>query len=97
MKYKAGELVYHKRYNYRGVVAGSDPFCKAADDWYERNRTQPDRNQAWYHVLVDGGHETYVAEENLDPDPEARAIDHPLIEHCFTMFLGGRYHRFSPN
>ena len=96
-RFEPGDLVRHRRYDYRGVVVDVDLSCKADDDWYNSNATRPDRNQAWYHVLVDGGHATYVAEENLDPEPEARAIDHPLIDRCFTIFLGGRYHRFSPN
>ncbi|MFQ5845905.1 MAG: heat shock protein HspQ, partial [Planctomycetota bacterium] len=64
-RFEPGELVRHRRYGYRGVVAGLDPECRAGDEWYQGNLTQPDRRQPWYHVLVHGAqHTTYVAEEN---------------------------------
>ena len=43
--FEIGELVEHKRYGYRGVVAGRDASCRASDDWYEGNRTQPGQGQ----------------------------------------------------
>ena len=58
---------YH--YNYRGLIVDLDKTCQAADDWYQSNQTQPERNQAWYHILVDGAkHVTYVAESNIELD-----------------------------
>ena len=96
-RFHEGQLVQHKRYNYRGVVVGRDPYCQAPDKWYRRNRTQPARDQPWYQVLVHGGEQTYVAEENLVPDDSGRQIRHPLVEEYFSVFLNGRYHRFSPN
>ena len=61
-QFAVGELVRHGRYDYRGVVVASDPACRADDDWYLANRTQPDRDQPWYHVLVHGSHQvTYAA------------------------------------
>jgi heat shock protein HspQ len=96
-QFQVGELIHHKRYDYRGVVVAIDPNCNASDTWYLRNLTQPDRDQPWYHVLVHGGRETYVAEENLEPDCCPSPVRHPLVNRVFTMFLKGRYHRFSPN
>ena len=87
-----GNLVEHKRYGYRGVVAGYDEHCRAPDSWYCRNLTQPSRNQPWYHVLVHGGqHSTYVAEENLQPDEGRVQVVHPLTKHFFQSFAQGRY------
>ena len=96
-KFQVGELVHHKRYNYRGVVVASDPACLADDRWYRRNQTQPDRHQPWYHVLVHGGQQTYVAEENLEHDTTGKPIANPLVRRIFAVFVDGRYHRFSPN
>ena len=93
-KYKPGQLVCHKRYGYRGVIVAADPYCKANDDWYRSNRTQPNRFQPWYHVLVDGANTaTYPAEENLEEDPVGLPIEHPAIDVYFTEFKDGRYVR----
>jgi heat shock protein HspQ len=43
-------------------------------------------------VLVDhASHATYVAERNLEPDASGEPISHPMIEHFFSRFEGGRY------
>ena len=52
--FEPGEVVQHIRYGYRGVIVDFDSACMAPDDWYQSNQTRPDRNQPWYHVLVDG-------------------------------------------
>ena len=91
-RFEVGDLVHHKRYEYRGVVAGRDEECRAPDEWYYRNLTQPARHQAWYHVLVHGGHlTTYVAEENLEPDEGGEQVVHPLTKTLFEYFQNGRY------
>ena len=96
-KFALGELVYHRRYAYRGVVYGVDPRCMAEDDWYFANRTQPDREQPWYRVLVDGGWQTYVAQENLDTDTKGTPVDHPYVDQMFFEFAQGRYWTHSRN
>ncbi len=65
--YHPGQIVRHRRYGYRGVVVDSDLTCKADEAWYQSNQTQPDRNQPWYHVLVDGtSNTTYAAQTSLE-------------------------------
>lgn len=96
-QFEVGQVVHHKRYNYRGVIAKADPQCGAPDDWYFGNQTQPDRRQPWYHVLVHGGAETYVAEENLELDASGEEVAHPYVPRIFSMYIKGRYHRFCPN
>ena len=96
-QFEVGQVVHHKRYNYRGVVAKADPRCGAPDEWYFGNKTQPDRSQPWYHLLVHGGAETYVAEENLELDESGREVAHPYVPRIFSMYIKGRYHRFCPN
>ncbi len=97
VKFQVGQVVHHRRYNYRGVILAYDPYCRAPETWYNRNRTQPDRNQPWYNVLVDGGRETYVAEENLELDTSGEPVDHPLVPTFFPTFRDGRYFRPSMN
>lgn len=94
--FEPGQLVRHCRYGYRGVVVTRDEFCTADDQWYNANQTQPDRNQPWYHVLVDGSSTcTYVAAENLTADLTGLPVDHPLVPGFFSAFENGSYRRNS--
>ena len=100
--FRVGEIVHHLRYDYRGVIVGHDTTCKAADDLYEYQTKgksyKPTREQPWYHVLVDGSTtQTYVAQQNLETGDSSQPIDNPMVEHVFTTFLDGRYHKESLN
>ena len=93
-KFRPGQLVRHRRYGYRGVVVAVDASCRASDDWYQRNKTQPPRSQPWYHVLVDGSEmTTYAAETSLKEDPSGRPIEHPLVPMFFSDFDAEGYVR----
>ena len=97
-RFRVGQLVHHRRYDYRGVIVGGDATCRADDAWYYGNRTQPARHQPWYHVVVDAAaHMTYVAEENLEPDPSDAAVRNPLLGQFALQYHGGRYHAQSMN
>jgi heat shock protein HspQ len=91
--YDLGLVVTHRGYGYRGVIAAVDSSCMAGDIWYKTNKTQPSRDQPWYHLLVhgSGGLSTYVAQSNLEEDFGGHAIDHPRIACYFTKFKDGRY------
>jgi len=91
--YEIGTVVQHKLYGYRGVVVAYDRSCMAGDKWYFSNKTQPDRNQPWYHILVhaSGGLSTYVAQSNLKPDVSEVSIDHPRLNLYFSDYKDGRY------
>ena len=92
--FEPGQLVRHRRYGYRGVVVDRDDFCQADEEWYSKNQTQPDRDQPWYHVLVDGTSTcTYAASENLVADASGLPIAHQLLPHFFTAFKDGSYTR----
>jgi heat shock protein HspQ len=93
-RFRAGQLVKHRRYGYRGVVVDFDPFCRAPEQWYQSNATQPDKNQPWYHVLVHGSRTvTYAAQSSLLPDDTCKPVDHPLVEKFFEQFNGEFYVR----
>lgn len=92
--YSPGQLVRHRRYGYRGVIVDLDLTCQASEEWYRSNRTQPDRNQPWYHVLVDGSpHITYAAQTSLLPDDSGKQVRHHLLPYFFSGFENGRYLR----
>ncbi len=91
-KFALGDVIRHRRYDYRGVIVGFDETCQASDEWYQRNQTQPDRDQPWYQVLVHGSTQsTYVAEENVTPDQSGEQIIHPLVRDYFSRFRAGKY------
>jgi|APSaa5957512576_1039674.scaffolds.fasta_scaffold373010_1 heat shock protein HspQ len=93
-KFRPGQIVHHKRYQYRGVVLDVDVSCQATDDWYNGNHTQPKRNQPWYQILVDDDNKaTYVAEENLEEDETCLPVNHPLIDQVFLRYKNGGYER----
>ncbi|MEM9398965.1 MAG: heat shock protein HspQ [Verrucomicrobiota bacterium] len=92
--FSPGQILLHKRYNYRAVVVEYDLTFEASDSWYYSNNTQPRKNQPWYHLLVhDRDHATYAAEENLELEENEQPINHPLLNHFFTDFENGRYIR----
>ena len=70
-KYCIGQLIQHKLFDYRGIILGVDLEFKSTDEWYEMvAKSKPPKNEPWYHVLVhQKGHQTYVAEQNLQIDP----------------------------
>lgn len=83
-KYQKGDVIKHRLYEYRGLIVEIDSSCQAEDAWYQSNQTKPDRNQAWYHILVDGNQQvTYVAESNIDLDQSGNPIVHPLLNLFF--------------
>jgi heat shock protein HspQ len=85
-----GQRVRHKTYGYRGIVVDFDVTCHADDEWYRSNKTQPDRDQPWYHVLVhNSAGNTYAAEESLVPDVSQEPIAHPLIHEFFEVQAEG--------
>jgi len=96
-KFEVGQVVRHRRYGYRGVIYGMDPYCRMPDAWYFSNPTQPDRDRPWYRVFVHRGQETYVAEANLLPDPEPEPVEHPMVRREFPTFHEGRYYRQGLN
>ena len=92
--FEPGQLVRHRRYGYRGVVVDRDLSCEASEEWYSRNRSQPDREQPWYHVLVhDSDAATYAAQTSLLPDDAGGEIRHALVDYFFERYDGGRYVR----
>lgn len=97
-QFEVGQVIHHKRYGYRGVVFERDPGCTADEEWYQRNQTQPPRDQPWYRVLVHGAaHTTYVAESNLEPDPSDQPVEHPLLGRLFASRARDRYYPESLN
>jgi len=94
-RFTVGEVIHHKRFDYRGVIVDVDPEFQGSDEWYETvARSRPPRDKPWYHVLVDGAtHTTYVAERHLESDASGDPVVHPLLGRFFQRFEDGRYVR----
>ncbi len=92
-RFRVGQPVHHRLFDYRGVIFDVDATFGASEDWYEAMaRSRPPKDKPWYHVLVhDSEHTTYVAERNLEPDLTGAPIAHSLVEHFFTGFESGLY------
>ena len=92
-KFQIGEIIYHKRFDYRGVVVDVDPSFSGTEEWYNKMaRSNPPKHEPWYHVLVhQAEHSTYVAEKNLETDLTGKPIAHPFLSQFFSELRSGVY------
>lgn len=92
-RFEVGQLVFHRKLSYRGVVVQADPEFRGTEDWYDSVAlSRPPKDRPWYRVLVDGSDdETYVAERHLDVERSGAPIEHPLLGLFFDTFSGSRY------
>lgn len=97
-KFGVGQLIFHRLFDYRGVVVDVDPEFEGTEEWYESvAQSRPPKDRPWYHVLVhDSEHATYVAERNLEPYEGDEAVDNPEIVSHFAGFKNGHYLPLRP-
>lgn len=95
-QFSIGQVVVHKKFNYRGVIFDVDAEYNGTEKWYEQvAKSRPPKDKPWYHVLVDGQlMTTYVAEQNLERDVAPEPIAHPLTEDYFDGFEKGAYRNY---
>ena len=98
-QFSIGQLIVHKKFNYRGVIYDVDAEYTGTEEWYEKvAKSKPPKDKPWYHVLVDGQlMTTYVAERHLDDDASEDPITHPLTEDFFDSFEDGAYQNYRIN
>jgi heat shock protein HspQ len=94
-RFRVGQLVHHRLFDYRGVIVDVDATFQGSETWYETMaRTRPPKEKPWYHVLVhDAEHMTYVTERNLEPDFTGEPIVHPALGEFFGELREGLYRR----
>ncbi len=92
-QFGVGQVIRHRRFDYRGVIVDVDATFQGSDAWYaEMATSQPPKDAPWYHVLVHAAlHATYVAERNLESDPSGEPAEHPLLDDFFEGFRDGRH------
>lgn len=93
-KFTIGQVVYHKKFNYRGVILDVDPVYSGTEEWYEKvAKSRPPKDKPWYHVIAEGSdQQRYVAERHLEPDSSGEPVNHPLVEQLFNGFDNGIYY-----
>lgn len=94
-KFFIGQLIHHKRFDYRGVIVDVDAAFEGEEEWYDQvAKSRPPKDQPWYHVIVHGSeHLTYVAERHLEADNSGEPVSHPALEQFFQSFKDGIYTR----
>ena len=92
-KFRPGQLIHHRLFEYRGVIVDVDPHFRGTEEWHANvARSQPPKDQPWYHILVHGQDlNTYVAERNLEPDETGEPIHHVEIGMFFEGMGDGGY------
>lgn len=92
-RFHIGQVVHHRKYDYRGVIVSADPVFRGSEEWYELvAKSRPPKDQPWYQVLPDGAeHRTYVAERHLEADSRGEQIEHPELGQFFKAFRQGQY------
>ena len=92
-KFEVGQIIQHKRFDYRGVIVGVDASFRGSYSMYERlARVKRPADHPWYTVLVaEGGYEAYVSETNLQLDDTSTPVRHPLLPVYFDELRDGQY------
>ncbi|XP_073244959.1 F-box only protein 21-like [Porites lutea] len=97
IKFKVGQVIRHKLWNYRGVIIGWDEKMKASELWAQNNHGDKKhwRDMPNYAILVDirdrpSSQITYVPEENIELLTNTKVV-HQTLEEYFVEFDGARY------
>ena len=99
-KFSIGNVVKHKRFDFRGVIYDVDFKFNNSEEWYQSipKDVRPKKNQPYYHLLAENNemtYEAYVSEQNLILDDSDEPIKHPLINEIFSGKKGSGY--FKPS
>lgn len=92
-EYNIGQVVYHKHYNFRGVIVDVDAEFGADDEWYDTHaKNNPSKDKPWYHVIVDDGSSiAYVSEQNISSDLSDLEVNNPLLLDMLATNGRGQY------
>jgi heat shock protein HspQ len=96
-KFGIGEVVIDALFDVRAVIFDVDPQFSNNDAWWQAipEGFRPDKDQPYYHLLSEKGHQTHVAyapEAHLVPDHTGKPVDNPHAELLFARFENGRYY-----
>ena len=95
-KFAIGQIVHHRHFSFRGVIADVDPVFNNTDEWWDAipEKIRPHKDQPFYHLLAENEEHAYVAyvsEQNLVPDDTGEPVAHPGVGEMFGAFRGSYY------
>ncbi len=95
-KYKIGQVVRHRVYDFRGIIFDVDPEFDNTEEWYQSipEDIRPRKDQPFYHLFAENDQTEYIAyvsEQNLLPDERETPLRHPQIPEVFEVDDRGRY------
>lgn len=92
-KFNIGQIIHHKKFDYRGVIVDVNPYFMGTDKWYEEVAlSRPPKDKPWYRVIVENsGTMTYVAERHLEVDKNLKPVDNPILDEIFSGISDGVY------
>ena len=96
-KFKIGEVVRHRLFEFRGVIFDIDPVFSNTEEWWQAipADVRPHKDQPFYHLLaenVETEYIAYVSEQNLLHDTSGEPIRHPQVATMFDRDAEGHYH-----
>lgn len=95
-KFAIGQVVKHRKHDFRGIIYDVDPTYANSDEWYQAipESIRPSKDQPYYHLLAEGeegAYEAYVSEQNLQIDIGQTPVCHPAIKDMFIHDSKGNY------
>jgi heat shock protein HspQ len=97
-KFRIGQVVRHRRSEFRGVVVDVDLEFANTEEWYESLPfdTRPHKDQPFYHLLAENADRSYIAyvsEQSLLPDLSGEPLRDPEISEILEWDDNGSYRR----
>ena len=95
-KYRVGQVVRHRIYDFRGVIFDVDPVFNNTEEWWLAipAEIRPKKDQPFYHLLAENAETEYIAyvsEQNLLADTSREPVRHPQIRQMFERKRDGTY------
>lgn len=95
-RFRIGDIVRHRIFDFRGVVFDVDPEFANTEDWWLAipEEVRPRKDQPFYHLLAigpSGPYVAYVSQQNLLPDADNGPVAHPEVDAFFSGLADGRY------
>ena len=89
-KFKIGQVVKHRLYEFRGVIFDIDPVFNNTEEWWQAipAEIRPHKDQPFYHLFAENAESEYIAyvsEQNLLPDTSGTPIRHPDVADVFEQ------------
>jgi heat shock protein HspQ len=94
-KFRIGQVVRHRLFEFRGVIFDVDPEFNNTEEWYNSipAEVRPAKDQPYYHLLAENEETEYVAyvsEQNLLVDDVCEPVRHPDVRNYFGKFDASR-------